>query len=98
MTTKNHPILSAFGREDMADTYNPEKHKIIVQSADGTMIGEIVPRNAANRTHETAYTRFGASIGPSFDPSIMRARLIRAMFDGDEAAFKVATLHRVPRF
>lgn len=87
-----HPALNAFGRVDILDGFDPQKH-IIAVKLDGKIIGQISP--ARDGYHEMTYYQpynVATPIGPAFDPAAMKRAITRVMFGNDSAAFDRAVL------
>ena len=89
------PILQAFGRVDVLDSFDPKRQQIQVEHG-GRIVAIISPARRGFMEMAYVYPHM-APIGPAYDPDQMRKRLVHRLFAGDEDAFAEAriTLARI---
>ena len=88
-------ILKAFNAAHLADSYNPDKHRIVVR-LDGRIVAQISPTRGAylNRLYTVPA---GVPIGNIVNIDQLRRAILRVVFKGDAAAMARATVERVLR-
>lgn len=95
MASKLDPLLDfpfhhVFGRADLAEQDamgRPEERKVVLDGITIATIQAVRPGISPQIT-----TMDGKTIGPSFDPDVLRRRVVSQLFDGDERALQRAVV------